>query len=169
VGRLGLDTRPVRLPGVVEAARAGAIERRTAVAQVLASRTLDGAALALAPLFDRFEPAHVAAALYHLWTEGSPVAEPPREGPSASPSVARMFVNAGRNDGVTVADLVAVLIKEIGVDRAAIGRIELKDSHALVELPAQKVDSIVQAMDGKLLRQKRVRARLDRGKPARRR
>jgi hypothetical protein len=170
--RLGLAARPLRLPGVLEAARAEAAERRTAVARVVTSRKLHGAALALAPLFDRFEPAHVAAALYHLWTEGSegsPVVEPPREGPSVSTSVARMFVNAGRNDGVTVADLVAMLIKEIGVDRAAIGRIELKDTHALVELPGQEIDSIVQAMDGKLLRQKRVHARRDRGKPVRRR
>jgi ATP-dependent RNA helicase DeaD len=80
-----------------------------------------------------------------------------------------MFVNAGGNDGVTVADLVAVLIKEIGVDRTTIGRIELKDTHALVELPAQDIDSIIAAMDGKLLRRKRVSARLDRGRPTRRR
>jgi ATP-dependent RNA helicase DeaD len=166
---LGLDTRPVQLPGVVEAARTGALERRKAVADVIASTTLDGAVLALAPLFDRFEPARVAAALYHLWTERPPAAAAPREASLAVPPLARMFVNAGRNDGITVADLVAVLTKEIGVDRTAIGRIELKDTHALVELPAQGIDSVIAAMDGKLLRRKRVSARLDRGRPARRR
>jgi hypothetical protein len=75
---LGLDTRPVQLPGVVEAARTGALERRKAVADVIASTTLDSAVLALAPLFDRFEPAQVAAALYHLWTERPPAAAAPR-------------------------------------------------------------------------------------------
>ena len=169
--RLELGVRPLRLPGVVEASRAGAVERRKAVSDVIASTPLEGAVLALAPLFDRFEPAQVAAALYHLWTERPPppVAASPREASRAIPSVARMFVNAGGNDGVTVADLVAVLIKEIGVDRTAIGRIELKDTHALVELPARDIDSIIAAMDGRLLRRKRVSARLDRGRPARRR
>lgn len=169
VERLGLDTRPVRLPGVVEAARTGALERRKAVAEVITSTTLDGAVVALAPLFDRFEPAQVAAALYHLWTEPPQAAAAPEEASRASLPLARMFVNAGRDDGVTVADLVAVLTKEIGVDRTAVGRIELKDTHAVVELPAQNIDSIIQAMDGKLLRRKRVSARRDRGRPARRR
>ena len=167
---LELSARPLRLPGVVEASRAGAAERRKAVSDVIASRPLEGAVLALAPLFDRFEPAQVAAALYQLWTERPPpVATSPREASRAIPSVARMFVNAGGNDGVTVADLVAVLIKEIGVDRTVIGRIELKDTHALIELPARGIDSIIAAMDGKLLRRKRVSARLDRGRPVRRR
>ena len=169
VEQLGIDTRPVGISRVVETARAEAAARRAAVAEVIASRKLDGAVLALAPLFDRFEPAQVAAALYHLWVEEPPVATPPREASPGSPATARMFVNAGRNDGVTVADLVAVLIKEVGVDRAAIGRIELKETHSLVELPATGIDSIVSAMDGKLLRRKRVSARLDRGKPSRRR
>ena len=169
--RLELGARPLRLPGVVEASRAGAVERRKAVSDVIASTRLEGAVLVLAPLFDRFEPAQVAAALYHLWTERppTPIAASAREASRAIPSVARMFVNAGGNDGVTVADLVAVLIKEIGVDRTTIGRIELKDTHALVELPAQDIDSIIAAMDGKLLRRKRVSARLDRGRPTRRR
>ncbi len=150
----------LKLPGALEEARDEAASRRRTVADVLASTPLEGAILALAPLFDRFDPVQVAGALYQLWSAApaakrKPVAAPP-------PATVRMFVSAGKKDGVTVAELVAVLVKEIGVDRAAIGRIDLKETHALVELPARDADRIIVAMNGTRLRRKRVSARLDR-------
>ena len=166
---LGLEDRPLRLPGALEAARDESAARRGEVAGVIAGTSLDGAVLALAPLFDRFDPVRVAAALYHLWSEAPQAqATAPAALVAPVPATVRMFVSAGRKDGVTVADLVAVLTKDIGLDRKAVGRIELKDTHALVELPAHEAEAVIAAMNGKLLRRKRVSAHLDRAQSRRR-
>jgi len=169
VETLGVEDQPLRLPGALEAARDEAAARRASVADLIARTPLNGAVLTLAPLFDRFDPVRVAAALYHLWSE-APHAQPaaPVAAAEPVPATTRMFVSAGRKDGVTVADLVAVLTKEIGVDRKAVGRIELKDTHALVEIPARDAEAIIAAMNGKLLRRKRVSAHLDRAQSRRR-
>jgi hypothetical protein len=165
---LGFEDRPLRLPGALEAVRGDAAARRGAVAGVIADTPLDGAVLTLAPLFDRFDPVRVAAALYHLWSETPGKQAAASAAVAPVPVTTRMFVSVGRKDGVTVADLVAVLTKEIGVDRKAVGRIELKDTHALVELPASDAETIIVAMNGKLIRRKRVSAHLDRAQSRRR-
>ena len=60
-------------------------------------------------------------------------------------------------------DLVAVLTKELRVDRTKVGRVELKEAHMLVELPAQEAERIASALNGLTIRRKRVTARVDRG------
>ena len=69
----------------------------------------------------------------------------------------------GKKDGATVNDLVAVLTKEVRVDRGKIGRVELRDAYALVELPAQEAEGIARALTGATIRRKRITARVDRG------
>ena len=85
------------------------------------------------------------------------------------PATARIYVGVGKKDGATVSDLVAVLTKEVRVDRGMIGRVELRDGYSLVELPAQEAEGIARALTGATIRRKRVTARVDRGpaKPAR--
>jgi ATP-dependent RNA helicase DeaD len=82
------------------------------------------------------------------------------------PAVSKIYVGIGKKDGATVNDLVAVLTKEIRVDRTRIGRVELKEAYALVEIPAQEAERIAAALNGTTIRRKRVIARVDRG-PAR--
>jgi hypothetical protein len=117
--------------------------------------------LTLAPLFERYDPATVAAAVFDLWTTAS--ATPTAPPPPAVPATARIFVGVGKKDGATVNDLVAVLTKELRVDRGKIGRVELRDAYALVELPAQEAEDIARALSGATIRRKRVSARVDRG------
>ena len=123
--------------------------------------------LTLAPLFERYDPATVAAALFDLWSSApsAPAAVPAPE----PPATAKIYVGVGKKDGVTVNDLVAVLTKEVRVERGKIGRVELRDAYALVELPAQEAEGIARALTGATIRRKRVTARVDRGpaKPAR--
>ena len=167
VERIASPRRPVRLPGAAEAVASEAGARRAAVARAIEERKSDAAMLTLAPLFERHDPATVAAALFDLWTTApaAPTTPPPTE----APATARIYVGVGRKDGATVNDLVAVLTKEVRVDRAKIGRVELRDAYALVELPAQEAEGIARALSGATIRRKRVTARVDRGpaKPAR--
>jgi hypothetical protein len=141
---------------------AGAAAERAAIVKQLESGTPERAVHALAPLFERHDPAVIAAALYELWRAGpgAAVAGAPA---SEVPATARVWVNVGRNDEATPNDLVAVLTKEVRVDRAKIGRIEIRDAFSLIELPTQEAERIAAAMTGLSVRRKRLAARLDRG------
>jgi ATP-dependent RNA helicase DeaD len=116
-------------------------------------------------LFERHDPAAVAAALYELWTSaagsGAPAALPD------IPATARVFVGVGKKDGATVNDLVAVLVKEVRLERGKIGRVELRDAFSLVEVPAQEAERVAAALNGTTIRRRRVTARVDGGGPAR--
>ena len=167
VERVASPRSPLRLPGAVEAVASEAAVRRAAVAQAIEDRRTDAAMLTLAPLFERYDPATVAAAIFDLWTTAP--ATSPAPSPPAVPATAKIYVGVGKKDGATVNDLVAVLTKEVRVERGKIGRVELRDTYALVELPAQEAEGIARALSGATIRRKRVTARVDRGpaKPAR--
>lgn len=161
LARLVPGRKPLRLPGIQEAVQDQLAARRGAIARQLESGPAELAVLALAPLFERYEPAAVAAALYELWTSASQAGAAPAA-PDV-PAVARLWVGAGKKDGLTANDLVALLTKEVRVDRTAIGRIEIRDAYALVELPAQDVERIAGLVTGLTLRRRRLSARVDRG------
>ena len=82
---------------------------------------------------------------------------------SEVPATAKVYVGWGKKDGANPNELVAVLTKELRVDRSKIGRIELRDAYSLVELPAQEVEPVAAALNGKTIRKKRVSAHVDRG------
>ncbi len=167
VERVATPSRPLRLPGAVDAVASETADRRAPVARAIEERRTEAAMLTLAPLFERYDPGVVAAAVFDLWTStaASPAAPPPAE----VPATARIYVGVGKKDGATVNDLVAVLTKDVRVERGKIGRVELRDAYALVELPAQEAEGIARALTGTTIRRKRVTARVDRGpaKPAR--
>jgi hypothetical protein len=165
VERVAAPRRPLRLPGALEAAITAAAARRAAIVRMLETGSPDRALLTLAPLFERHDPAAVAAALYELWT-GVAGATAPAALPDI-PATARVYVGVGKKDGATVNDLVAVLTKDVRVERGKIGRVELRDAFALVEVPAQDAERIAAALSGTTIRRRRVTARVDRGTPGR--
>jgi ATP-dependent RNA helicase DeaD len=161
--RIAAPRRPLRLPGLLDAVATEAGARRAAIVRAMESGRPDGALTVLAPLFERYDTGAVAAALYDLWTsspQGAPAPTP------EAPATSRIYVGIGKKDGATVNDLVAVLTKEVRVDRTRIGKVELKDAYALVEIPTQEAERIAGALNGTTIRRKRVTARVDRG-PAR--
>lgn len=163
VRRIAATRRPLRLSGALDAAASAAEVRRAAIAGVLDKGSLDHALLTLAPLLERHDAAAVAAALFQLWTAGpgTPAPEPVDEAPAAP---AKIFVGLGKKDGATVNDLVAVLTKEVRVEREKIGRVELRDGFMLVEIPAQDAERVAAALNGKTIRRKRVVARVDKAR-----
>lgn len=157
---IAAPTRPIRLPGLFDAVTTEAAARRAAIVRALEGGRPDRALLTLAPLFERYDPAAVAAALYELWTTAGAAL------PAAMPDIpasARVFVGVGKKDGATVNDLVAVLTKEVRYDRQKIGRVELRDAFTLVEIPAQDAERVASALNGLSIRRKRITARVDRG------
>ena len=158
--RIATLRRPLPLPGIVDTVTTAAAGQRAAIVRAIEAGKPDRALLTLAPLFERHDPAAVAAALFDLWASSSP-AEAPRV--PEIPATAKVYVGVGKKDGATANDLVAVLTKELRVDRGKIGRIELREAYSLVEIPAQDAEKVALALNGVTIRRRRVTARVDRG------
>lgn len=161
VSRVAAPRRPLQLPGLLDAARSSESAQRETIGKVIQAGQAQRSLLTLAPLFERYEATAVAAALFELWTSSGPTAAAPAA--SETGATARIYVGVGKKDGVNANDLVAVLTKELRVDKSKIGRIELRDAYSLVELPAQEAEQLAGQLNGTTIRRKRVTARVDRG------
>ncbi len=179
--------RPLRLTGVADALAQEAATDRAAIQAELQNGDIGSALFALAPLFERVDPVRVSAALYNLWRTAAKAGgrdhagstfvpdagdhralapHPRAEGESANAKtgpVSKVFVSIGKRDGVTPADIVGALTRELRIDRLWIGRIELRDNFCLVELPAHEAERIAQMLSGITIRRVRVSAKLDKG------
>jgi len=155
--RLSATARVLRVAAEADVAldRAAAVRRR--LRERLAEGNLDAELLTLGALFDEYDPTLVAAAA--LAVAAAPVA------PVAAPEAAgwsRLFITPGKRDGVRPGDLVGVLLNEVGLPRNAIGRIDLRDGFALVEIRADEAERAQRGLTGTTLRGKRVTARPER-------
>jgi len=159
--RIATLRRPLALPGIVDTVTAAAAGQRAAIVRALEAGKPDRALLILAPLFERHDAAAVAAALFDLWTSSGPAEAPSRV--SDSPATAKLFVGVGKKDGATANDFVAVLTKDLRVERGKIGRIELREAYSLIEIPAQDAEKVALALNGVTIRRRKVTARVDRG------
>ncbi len=79
----------------------------------------------------------------------------------ASFEVARIFIGAGRADGVRPGDLVGAIANEAGLSSSAIGSVRITDRFSLVEVPAAEIDNVIRALRGSTMRGKRVTVRRD--------
>jgi len=153
---------PFVLPGAADRARDRAEELRERVARVLLSGGVDAELALLDPLFERFDPAEVAGALLALQREtGSGKRETIASGAGDTARV-KVFVGVGKKDRASAKDLVGALIREAGVPKDDIGRIDVRDSFSLVEVAAGAADRAVRGLTGTTIRGPRVIARLER-------
>ena len=60
-------------------------------------------------------------------------------------------------------DLVGALIKEAGLQKGQIGKIDVRETFSLVDVASQVTDQAVQRLMGVSIRGRRVSARRDRG------
>jgi ATP-dependent RNA helicase DeaD len=159
VARIASPRRPLQLPGLLDAAANAAAMQRATISRTIEAGQWQRALLTLAPLFERHDPAAVAGALFELWTHSAPASPQASEHPVS----AKVYVSVGKKDSVTANDLVAALTKELRVERGKIGRIELRETYSLIELPAQDAETVARGLNAITVRRKRVKARVDRG------
>jgi ATP-dependent RNA helicase DeaD len=132
------------------------------VAGLLTAGNVDAELALLDPLFERFDPAEVAAALLALQRDaGSGTREPAVATPGERARV-RVFVGLGKKDRASAKDLVGALIREAGVAKDDIGRIEVRETFSVVEVAGASADRAVRGLTGTTIRGRRVVARLDR-------
>ena len=154
---------PFSLPSGADRARDRAEALRERVARQLSDGNVDAELALLDPLFERFDPAEVAAALLALgWQERGGAEQPAALPPQADSARVKLFVNVGRKDRASAKDLVGALIREAGVPKGDIGRIEVRESFSLVEVAGAAAPRALQGLARVTIRGRRVAARLDR-------
>jgi hypothetical protein len=162
---------PFLLPSEADRARDRGESLRAELAKVLEHDDVDAELALLDPLFARYDPAQVAAALLAISRQPSAISHQPSavsRQPSAvshQPSAlawAKLFVSVGKKDRVSAKDLVGVLIREAGLVKEQIGKIEVRETFVLVEVTATALDKAVRGLTGAKIRGRRVTARPDR-------
>ena len=73
----------------------------------------------------------------------------------------KLYINAGTKDRVSPSDLVGAIANEAGISRDQIGKVELRDTHALVEIAGDVAGKVARAITGVTVKGRRLAARID--------
>ena len=151
--------------------------------------------LILEPLFEDFTPTEIAAAASALLRRKRPAvsaadampaaaaaareAREPRttasmrpgpgghsDGGGAPSAFTRLFISLGERDGVRANDLVGAIAGEANIPGTAIGKIEIRDTFSIVEVPAEAGGRVISALNGTTIRNRAVRVDYDRPRGA---
>ncbi len=154
---------PLHLPSAAERARDRGDALRARIATLIETGPHDAELALLDSLFERFDPAEVAAALLVMSREGGAGmrdASLPLPAPSAA--WVRVFVNVGKKDRASAKDLVGALIREVGLAKAEIGPIDVRDTFSVVDVAPAVAERVLRQLPGVTIRGRRAQARLDR-------
>jgi ATP-dependent RNA helicase DeaD len=161
---------------------------RASLREALVEGGLDEYRVILEALAEEFDPIDVALAavkLAHRSTasdgereEDIPDAAPakgrdrepgPRDGGKRrggqrgpGPGMAKLFISAGRNVGVSPRDLVGAIANETGMPGRDVGGIDIADRFSLVEVPEEVADYVIESLTGARIRGVKVHVRRDR-------
>ena len=151
-------------------------ELRAVLARGVAPREI----IALEPLLEEFDASELAAAAMTLLEREraqrraasaaenqAPVARArPSDGASsgATGGMTRLFMTVGTRDGVKTGDLMGAIAGEGGIPGDHVGKIDLRESHALVEVAEADATSVIARVNGTMIRGRRVVVRGERDK-----
>jgi len=155
---------PLALPSPADRAQDRNAQLRAQISARLRQGDVDAELAVLAPLFEDHAPAMVAAALLAISRQPATAAvgDQPSAVSAAQTGWVRVFVSVGRKDRAAAKDLVGALIKEAGLQKGQIGKIDVRETFSLVDIAAPAVDQAVQRLTGVAIRGRRVAARPDR-------
>ncbi len=150
------------LPSRADRAQDRNASLRAEISARLTQGDVDAELAVLAPLFEEHDPALVAGALLAISRQPSAVSQPSLvESPQSGWT--KVFVTVGTKDRASAKDLVGALIKEVGLQKGQIGKIDVRETFSLVELSPDAADQAVRRLSGVSIRGRRVTARPDRG------
>ena len=150
---------PVALLEAAERARGKDAALRASLRDVLVSGDVRREVLALEPLLSEFDGIEIAAAALRLLEQQRP-SRPAAASAQAQP-MQRLFVNLGEKDGVRAQEIIAAITTESGIPGSQVGKVEVRDTHSLVEVAASVAELVAGKITGSTVRGRRVQARLD--------
>ena len=159
-------TRPARPPRVA----ATLDELADTVHDAVRSPEITPYYLLVESLLDRFAAAEVAAAALLLLDRKRARRTPPTVGAAAAAapeSWVRLFVSAGERDDIGPGDLLGALTNQSGVAGNRVGRIDVRESHSLVEVRESDARTVISALNGVTLGGRSLRVDYDRARDGR--
>ena len=111
------------------------------------------------------DAAEIAAAALALWNEQRSDAVAPAEEKRPAPgarSWARLFFTVGSKDGVRPGDLLGAVTGEASVPAETVGKINVRETHSIVEVESRVADQVIRAVNGTTIRARSVRVDYDR-------
>lgn len=156
--RLAHPLKVLRLASDADRARDAAYRLRAQLRERLAAGSAGGNLMALAPLFDEFDPALVAAAAVGGVAEDAASAAPP----SNVPAWIVLRLNVGRRDRIRTADIVGTLLNAVGLPKDQVGLVDIRDTFTLVYVRAEAAERARQGLGGVSIRGRPVDAQFDR-------
>jgi ATP-dependent RNA helicase DeaD len=87
-------------------------------------------------------------------------------GAGAGAAFTRLFISLGERDGVRANDLVGAIAGEADIPGTDIGKIEIRDTFSIVEVPANAAEKVIAALNGTTIRNRSVRVDYDRARKA---
>lgn len=148
---------------------------RSELRSILASGIAPREIAPLEPLLAEYDAVEIAAAALQLLERERRVAKAPAPAltttPTAAPgwtgAMSKLFVTLGERDGIKPGDLVGTIAGEAGIPGGQIGKVEVYESHTIVEVPAAESERIITALNGKMIKGRKVAVRADRPKSER--
>ena len=162
--RTGYDLTPMPLTSSSSSGELDAFRDR--LAKAVEEEDVEAYQLVLQPLFERYDPAQVAAAaaaLLRSEMEAAPAPAPAAGRKDEPPAWVRVFLSVGDRDGLTPGDLLGAITGESGVPGDAVGKIDIQQSHSLVDIKDEVARKVIRALNGTTIRGRAVRADADRG------
>jgi ATP-dependent RNA helicase DeaD len=161
----------LRLPSAADVAERRAERVRATLAGLIEAGDLDKDLLVLSPLFDRYDPADVAAAAVRAAATGllgragaeSGAAAQAAPAGGAVPTWAKLWVGVGKKDGIRPGDLVGAIVGESKIAADRVGKIDIRELYSIVEVRGEEAERVAGALTGATMRGRRLTARIDRG------
>ncbi|HET7372767.1 MAG TPA: DbpA RNA binding domain-containing protein [Gemmatimonadaceae bacterium] len=156
---------------------------RTELRDVLISTPVDRELLALEPLLEDFDGVELAAAALRLLEQERERAKQVERTATAAPrasdtpaaisrardagAMTRLFVNVGTRDNARPGDLMGAIANQAGLSSGDVGRIDIRESHSIVEVASAVADTVIDRVTGTSIRGRRALVRRDEERPPR--
>jgi hypothetical protein len=153
LARMADPVREFAVSPETDRARRKATNLRAALRSQLSGADLTGELLQLAPLFDEYDPAAVAAALVRRGEGGT--------ARTAYPSWVRIRLAVGRRDRIKPGDIVGALINAANTPKDHVGHIDLRETFSVVEVRTESAEAAFRALGEVTLRGRAANPEID--------
>ena len=151
---------PMPLVEAAERARGKDAALRASLRDVLTSGDVRREVLALEPLLSEFDGIEIAAAALRMLEQQRGTRPAAATSAQAGP-MQRLFVNLGEKDGLRAQEIIIAITTNAGIPGSQVGRVEVRDTHSIVEVASAVAELVVGKITGATVRGRKVQARLD--------
>jgi ATP-dependent RNA helicase DeaD len=166
---VGKRLKPMRLPTAADIRTRRMEILKDELRETIQGGELDGYLEMVSQLEEEFDPGEIAAGFAKL----AVTATQPRslvgatavdDGAKPETGMARVYIEAGRNDGIRPGDIVGAIANEAGIAGREIGAIDIFDAYTFVEVPAGRRDEIIRVLSNTRIKGNRVRIEAAQGR-----